>query len=66
MLSASESRLAELGFDKALLWVLVTNTRARGFYERQGWSVGGPIQLEEIGGVQVTEMRYEKSLPGAP
>lgn len=65
LLAASESRLSELGFEKALLWVLSVNQQARDFYERQGWALGGPIQLEEIGGVQVTEVRYEKTLRDA-
>lgn len=65
LLAASESRLSELGFEKALLWVLSANQQARDFYERQGWVLGRPIQLEEIGGVQVTEVRYEKTLRDA-
>ena len=44
LLQASEARLAELGFDRALLWVLEANDQARVFYERQGWSLGRPIR----------------------
>jgi ribosomal protein S18 acetylase RimI-like enzyme len=62
LLVAGEARLAEQGHDRALLWVLEANERGRGFYERQGWMVGKPLRVEEIGGVQVTELRYEKSL----
>ena len=62
LLGAAEQRLADLGHDRALLWVLEANTRARQFYERQGWSRGRPIRLETIGGTEVTEVRYEKSL----
>ncbi len=62
LLAAAEERLAELGHNRALLWVLEANSRARAFYERQGWSRGRPIRLETIGGTQVTEVRYEKSL----
>lgn len=62
LLARSESRLVELGYDRALLWVLEENDRARRFYERQGWSLGRPVKLEEIGGTQVTEVRYEKDL----
>lgn len=62
LLGVGERDLAGAGFEEALLWVLEGNTRARDFYERQGWSKGKPIRLEEIGGRPVTEVRYEKSL----
>lgn len=64
LLSHAELRLADLGFDRVLLWVLEGNDRARRFYERQGWSLGRPVKLEEIGGTKVTEVRYEKELRG--
>jgi GNAT superfamily N-acetyltransferase len=63
LLQAGEATLAGLGHQRALLWVLEANRRGRDFYERQGWSQGRPIRVEEIGGVQVTELRYEKDLP---
>lgn len=66
LLEAGESALRQQGHERALLWVLETNERGRRFYERQGWVVAKPIRLEEIGGVQVTELRYEKSLTGSP
>lgn len=62
LLRACESEFEKAGFVRALLWVLAGNTRARSFYERQGWTLGKPIRLEEIGGVQVTEVRYERIL----
>lgn len=62
LLEAGESHLRERGFERALLWVLDANTRARDFYERQDWKLASPIKIEEIGGVQVTEVRYEKEL----
>jgi ribosomal protein S18 acetylase RimI-like enzyme len=62
LLAAGEQSLFEAGHQKALLWVLDGNTRARAFYERQGWSLGKPIRIEAIGGVDVTEVRYEKPL----
>ena len=57
-----EAALIEEGFDQVLLWVLDTNIRARHFYERQGWNLGKSVKLEEIGGVQVTEVCYVKDL----
>jgi GNAT superfamily N-acetyltransferase len=62
LLEAGEDHLRGQGFQRALLWVLDANARAREFYERQGWVLGGGLKLEEIGGTQVTEVRYEKEL----
>ena len=62
LLAGAEAALVDEGFDRVLLWVLDTNMAARRFYERQGWNLGKPVKLEEIGGVQVTEVRYEKDL----
>lgn len=64
LLLAGEGALAEQDHRRALLWVLEANERGRRFYERQGWAVGKPVRIEEIGGVQVTELRYEKTLKG--
>jgi GNAT superfamily N-acetyltransferase len=66
LLAAAESTILSLGYDRALLWVLEANAMARGFYESQGWTRGRPIRVEEIGGIQVTEVRYEKNLTDGP
>jgi ribosomal protein S18 acetylase RimI-like enzyme len=62
LLSAAERGLAERSYRRALLWVLKENQQARDFYQRQGWTLGRPIRIEEIGGTQVTEVRYERLL----
>lgn len=62
LLEAAETALRQRSLDRALLWVLEANERGRRFYERHGWVEGKPIRVEEIGGIQVTELRYEKSL----
>ena len=62
LLASGERALSETGEQRALLWVLDTNQRARGFYERQGWMLAKPIRLEKFGEFDVTEVRYEKSL----
>ena len=64
LLSAAETHLSVMGFERALLWVLERNLQAREFYQRRGWVLGRPIKIEEIGGTQVTEVRYERVLPG--
>lgn len=65
LMTATESRLGDIGFDRAFLWVLDSNGQARQFYEGQGWVLGKPLKIEEIGGIQVTEVRYEKDLRGS-
>lgn len=62
LIRAGESSLRRSGFSRALLWVLEENRRARDFYERQGWRMGKPFRIEEIGGTQVAEVRYEIGL----
>lgn len=62
LLTAGEQALLGAGYSKSLLWVLEGNTRARAFYEQQGWALGKPIRIEAIGGTDVTEVRYEKAL----
>jgi ribosomal protein S18 acetylase RimI-like enzyme len=62
LLASGEQALSEAGEERALLWVLDTNRRARGFYERQGWVLGRSFRIERFGDHDVTEVRYEKSL----
>ncbi|HXV73003.1 MAG TPA: GNAT family N-acetyltransferase [Acidimicrobiia bacterium] len=62
LLRAGSDVLRDMGHERALLWVLRDNDRARRFYESQGWELGKPIRVEEIGGAQVTEVRYETDL----
>jgi ribosomal protein S18 acetylase RimI-like enzyme len=66
LLRAGEAELSNAGFERALLWVLEENRRARAFYEAHGWEMGQPVRLEEIGGRQVTEVIYEKDLTAGP
>lgn len=62
LLRRGEDALSQAGFDRALLWVLEGNGRARRFYEKRGWKPGKPVRLEDIGARQLTELRYEKPL----
>ena len=45
------------------LWVLTQNERARRFYERAGFSSDGTRHIENIGGLDLEEMRYV--IPGS-
>ena len=60
LMAASVEWLQEQGYQRAMLMVLEDNSRARTFYERQGWSLGRRIRIENIGGRDLTEVRYEK------
>jgi GNAT superfamily N-acetyltransferase len=46
----------------ATLWVLEDNPRARGFYERAGWTPDGAQKADVRWGVRAMEVRYRKSL----
>ncbi len=52
--------LAHLG-DRAVLWVLDGNDRARRFYAAGGWTFDGTSRVEEWGGVPVKQLRYRWS-----
>lgn len=62
LMKAGESRLSEMGFTDGILWVFVDNAAARRFYEAMGWTPEARIALMELGGRQVTEIRYHKDL----
>lgn len=51
-------RLREAGYRDLYLWALEDNLRARAFYEAMGFSDGGDRILQNIGGRDLTEVRY--------
>jgi ribosomal protein S18 acetylase RimI-like enzyme len=59
LLAASMSRLGDLGFNTATLWVFATNSQARRFYERFGWAIDG---TEKSLDNSVIEIRYRCQL----
>ena len=64
LLRHGERRVAER-FGRAWLAVIASNTRARRFYERNGWSDAGPFAYPADAGegtVTVHAHRYEKAL----
>ena len=61
LIERAEQELAER-YDQATLWVLEDNPRARGFYERAGWTSDGGRKAEERLGVRAPEVRYRKRL----
>jgi RimJ/RimL family protein N-acetyltransferase len=60
---AGLAHLADSGFDRAVLWMLSTNLRARAFYERQGWTRDGRIRVQQFGGAVVIDHRFARLLP---
>ena len=54
-------QLAELGGDRAVLWVLEANDRARAFYERGGWAADGATRVDAISGEPVAMLRYSRA-----
>lgn len=64
---AVHSALAGGPFDKAVLWVLSANPRARRFYESRGWRDTG-VEVEEglPGGITRPVSLYRRSIEGLP
>lgn len=62
LLAAAQAALARLGYTEVVLWVLPGNDRARRFYERAGWTADGAKRTEEVLGVVVDVMRYQRRL----
>lgn len=56
-----ERQLRVHGFERAELWVLENNPRARRFYEAAGWS-SADVRPIEIFGAEVPEIRYRRRL----
>jgi ribosomal protein S18 acetylase RimI-like enzyme len=55
-------QLAEVGGERAVLWVLEENGRARRFYDRGGWQPDGTTRVEPISGQPVRQLRYARPL----
>jgi len=54
--------LREVGFARAVLWVLASNARARRFYEAAGWTADGAVKDEDWYGQMIREVRYSIEL----
>lgn len=50
------------GYDRATLWVLEGNARARRFYEAAGWQTDGASRIERLGSTELHEVRYTREL----
>ena len=54
--------LRDDGFERAVLWVLLENGRARHFYSSRGWTTNGEERTESVLGVEVPEVQYSMDL----
>lgn len=59
LMERAEAQLA-LTCDEAELTVLADNPRARRFYERNGWTLGGLVTEPHFGGVPTEVAKYRK------
>ncbi|BBZ69641.1 GNAT family N-acetyltransferase [Mycobacterium paraseoulense] len=58
LMSTARERLRLVGVTGAVLWVLDANTRARRFYERDGWWADGGCRTEVYGNDTLRLVRY--------
>lgn len=58
LLQGVVSELEKMGYEDIFLWTLKENTRARHFYERFGFSKTEDFLEDNIGGKELTEIKY--------
>ena len=62
LFASAVSRLAELGYERATLWVMASNDRSRRFYEAAGWSWDGTTSEHRFDCANVPIVRYAVDL----
>ena len=62
LLSAARGRLRSQGFRGAVLWVLAGNIRAERFYTADRWAPDGHSRTASVWGLDVAELRHQRSL----
>ncbi len=62
LMDAAVERMRGAGFERAVLWVLAANVRARAFSERQGWAADGDQRTATYDGVSLVALRYGREL----
>ncbi|MFG1962990.1 GNAT family N-acetyltransferase [Nonomuraea sp. NPDC049028] len=60
LMTTALETMAQAGYEKATLWVLEANVRARRFYEINGWHSDGSVKQDETRGFLLTEIRYRR------
>jgi ribosomal protein S18 acetylase RimI-like enzyme len=62
LIARARADLAAAGVIEAHLWLLVGNTRAQQFYERDGWTSDGTRRSDIVWGAQVDELQFRRRL----
>jgi len=62
LLASARAFLLDSGFRRAVLWVLVGNTRAERFYAKDGWTPDGTQRTDTVWGLQVNDQRFRRTL----
>jgi len=62
LMAESLRRLATLGHDAVIVWVLTDNDGARRFYERTGFVPDGTARMLDFDGTPVEEIRYRRPI----
>ena len=62
LLEAALAELERMGFKDIYLWVLRDNSRARRFYEKNGFADSGETGSYEISGESIPEVKYIKRI----
>jgi len=59
LMGSAIDAMRERGATEATLWVVEDNSRARRFYEREGWTLGSETRASQLG---PSEVRYRRAL----
>jgi len=62
LIESARDTLRDHHFDRCALWVLEGNSRARRFYERDGWSPDGARRVDIIGSASAAHVRYRRAI----
>jgi ribosomal protein S18 acetylase RimI-like enzyme len=62
LIAQARADLAAAGLTEAHVWVLVGNTRAERFYQRDGWATDGTRRSDMVWGTAVDEIAYRRRL----
>ena len=60
LMTAAEGKLRSSGHVRATLWVLASNDRGRGFYERRGWRWDGSTGTHHVDCAGLPVVRYAR------
>ncbi|MBA3690853.1 MAG: GNAT family N-acetyltransferase [Actinobacteria bacterium] len=66
LLARATQDMATLGYERAILWVLEANARARRFYEAAGWRWDGSAAQHVFGDQTRPVVRYTVALEATP